>query len=87
MDTQLSTRIQKFDGFLDDMDYIRVLLYLDEFNPNVLLEDLSKKLEIENRKIMRIVSELIDTELVKKEDNTYQLSELGKITTKNLKNL
>lgn len=87
MEVQISSRIQKFDGFLDDVDYIRVLLYLDEYNPDVLLEDLSRNLEIDNKKTIKIVSALIETGYVKKENNMYQLSEFGKITTKNLKNL
>ncbi len=87
MTYDFSERILQVENAFDDVDSIRVLLYLDEYNPNVLLEDLEKHLEIENKELRKIVTNLISAELVKKDSDTYRLSNFGKITVNNLKQL
>jgi predicted transcriptional regulator len=87
MENQISDRISQMNDVFDDINSIRVLLYLDEYNPNVLLTDLEKNLGITNDSMVKIVTKLISLDLVKKENDMYHLAELGKLTVGNLKKI
>ncbi len=87
MDYKLSDRTVQFDEILDNLEGIRILLYLDSYNPEVLLQDLEKNLNIDNKDLREIITKLISLDLVIKQDNMYQLTKFGKVTVTNLKNI
>ena len=79
--------IEKVDTLINDFDSIRIVLYLDKYNPNVDLNQLEKALKIERTSLAKTMDVLIRNEFVITENDKFRLSKFGKITTQNLKDL
>ncbi|HLD83939.1 MAG TPA: hypothetical protein VI979_03755 [archaeon] len=79
--------LERIDALLNDFDSIRIVLYLDKYNPNVLLSQLEENLNIDRATIAKKMDLLIKNEFVINDKGKFKLSNFGKVTATNLKRL
>ena len=72
-------RVREIDELLSSAKSLMILLYLEQFNPDVSLVDLEKNLKIGRVDLLDEIMKLIYFDLVNKEDSSYQLTEYGRV--------
>ena len=79
--------MHKFESVINDFDSVRILLYLDKYNPKIELIQLEKDLRIEKIQLAQLVDVMIQNHMIINEKGKLRLSNFGKMTAKNLKTL
>ena len=79
--------LESMDALLNDFDSIRIVLYLDKYNPNVDLSQLEENLNIDKTLLAKTMDTLIRNDFVINNGGKFKLSQFGKITAQNLKAL
>ncbi len=87
MDMLISNDMIELNRMLDDIRFIKILLYLDKYNPNVIIGELENNLSINNTDVQSIIDSLIRIGIVVSENEKFRLTDYGRMIVNNLKTI
>jgi len=78
----------EWSELISDDRALGIIHYLEEYNPNVTFEALSKDLDISGKDLGSFLGRLIKSDVIAVQDNgTYKLTDYGKFIAKRLSEL
>lgn len=64
----------KLNDIFDSVETIQILYYLEEYNPNVTIETLSRELQIDSNFVAKILKNLLELEIIQPSEDKRQFS-------------
>lgn len=70
---------EKWIDVMKDKEILKILFFLQEFNPNVTTEDLKKNLNIEEQNLNKKLTELENLGIIEQINSMFRLTKEGKV--------